>query len=372
MQIDRKKVDEIIDELITNYESENRTDTIDTSELDGLIVDHCEHDFSYRVSDDAPDEEKIEWLRRELDPKRAEVIKAMRRHPRFKQVNDEEFRLLMQRHRWTDDELKTISDNRHIPAATIKRMFFANKSDITIKAIQRKKDHLRGEDLARNNEPVEQWELDYIKDHIDDEIKSTNEHLSQHLQRKPDQIDAMRLRVRKSMNKGRKVFLPKLYEKKAEKNNSKIDRIAEMNAVLAAIATIKNIDPELIEEMRQTRQRFQDNPEIVAVYDWFKVPQAKMLHVKSAPKQLYDILRQRVELHNRGLRNTPPEKSVAVSTHQNNLLRLICGIRITSWKNLSIHDANTNLELKAVARALLEYCESPNGNLKARPNDKPL
>lgn len=101
----------------------------------------------------------------------------------------------LNRHSWTSNEIDIIRQHRLCSATVIKNTLFKNSTDISVKAIQRKKDHLRGEHLERNNKVLQQWEIDYMKNNP----TASNEHLSIHLKRKPDIIDRIRHKIKRDI-----------------------------------------------------------------------------------------------------------------------------------------------------------------------------
>lgn len=298
------------------------------------------------------------------------------------------------RHKWTKQEIDLVRDNKDLPAAIIKKRFFSNKPDVSVKSIQRKKDQMRGETLARNKAKIEQWELDFIERNLD----MKNSELSKIFQRKPDKIDQMRLMVRKKLGVRAKKQSKTLTEsdlkksvskytspKDFQKNNSiKSENINNMSAediletdeiknALIAIDFLKTVNPKVIDKLRKGRIENKDHYELVSLFDLFKVPQARHLTKNSAPKVLMANLQRLTQYYNRQINKISDSKSANVSTYQWNILRQICGIRITSWKNLVIHSSNNHKkELKAVSQALDAYLKNKIILGKAKPVDKPI
>lgn len=282
------------------------------------------------------------------------------------------------RHKWTAEEIGIVRANKNLSAAVIKDRFFTTKADVTVKGIQRKKDQMRGENLLRNSVPIEKWELDFIEKNLD----MKNSKLSDILQRKPDKIDQMRLTVRKRLGLKKTGTIRIERPKKAVKEKQPTLELAmvmsrsDVKNALAAVEFIKNMPQGVIDCLSDNRKENKDHYELVTLHEYFRVPQSRHLDKHSSPRKLMTLLRKKTQHYNRTLRNISKEKSANVSTYQWNILRIICGIRQTSWKNLIIHNdkdsSNNKNELRAVTLAMTEYLDSPGSLRKAKRARKPI
>lgn len=282
------------------------------------------------------------------------------------------------RHKWIDAEVSVIRANKDMPAAYIKTRFFGAHGDISVKAIQRKKDLMRGEDLTRNNAPVEQWELDLIRDNM----KMKNSELSDRLQRKPDDIDKMRHRIKAGL--GNRLNLPTLItDHKGWKKVIKHEEVPvvptealleEVNRTYRLIDELKSISPAAIEIIRGKRKSFHNNPEPVQVYDYLKVPTSDDIASDSFIHGIMSFVTDKIQDYNKiSLEKTlggPTKKKTTISTHQFNLLRQFLCLRITSHRNLNIQ--NNVTELRNLLSALTDYYNSVEHGSKVIPSKKPI
>ena len=294
------------------------------------------------------------------------------------------------KHRWTEAEKDIVRKNKHLSAARIQAD--PRLHHVTVKAVQRVKDQLRGEDLPLNGVPLSAEEEKKLLMNITE----PNSVLSVMFQRKPDDMDrhVSVLRAKYGLPKTRRT-------KKSEKANkiseirksirsavpakegpAKVKvklsstvrrlsgRIVQRNAatetpikraiaaaerdelqLLHALEVIKNADPVVIERIRSKRRQKEDNSEIVAIWDLMCLPQAKDLSSSSSQRVRCKNLRIATEYHNRKLRNLSDDKSANVSTFQYNSIRHICGIRVTSFTDHKIHGTLVQ-ELKALTLAI--------------------
>lgn len=97
------------------------------------------------------------------------------------------------RHRWSAEEKQVIRDNKHLTASIIQKRFL---SHVTVKAVQRQKDYIRGETLPMNGQPFTQQEIAYILENIN----QPNCVLSPALKRRPDDVDRIVNKLRKEHN----------------------------------------------------------------------------------------------------------------------------------------------------------------------------
>jgi hypothetical protein len=304
------------------------------------------------------------------------------------------------RHRWTEAEKDIVRASRHLPASLIQRD--PRLRHVTVKAVQRAKDQLRGEDLPLNGVPLSADEEAELLLNID----RPNSVLSAMFRRKPDDMDrhVNRLRAKHGlprtrrtknaerdmmMSDIRKSIRPESAKAREPKNRTEPTpetkvrlsaaarrlggKMVQRNAaapspikraigaeagrdelqLLHALEVIKNADPAAIERIRSRRRQKEDNSEIVAIWDLMCLPQAKDLSSSSWQRTLCKKLRIATERHNRALRALPEDKSANVSTFQYNFIRHVCGIRVTSFTDHKIH-GNLGLELRALTSAIDE------------------
>jgi hypothetical protein len=279
-------------------------------------------------------------------------------------------------HKWSDREKSIVRLNRDMTAAEIKEKFFRTANDITVKGIQRQKDQLRGESMLRNNKPVEQWELELIKNVLTGNVAMTNAELSVALQRKPDIIDRLKHRVKKEIGLPKKPT-PKIPKARTRKSKPALTVIppsilsAEADRVYKLVDELKSIDPSVIKFIRSTRKIKDNNPEPVSIYDYLKVPTTDDFDAEKKARLaiVFRFIKKRVEHYNR-LTLGKAGKSHNISTHQFNLVRLIFGLRVTSWRNLNIQDNMT--ELKNMTAAMNDYCTDVRFGTKVLPNELPI
>ena len=280
------------------------------------------------------------------------------------------------RHKWTPEQEETIRQNRHLSAPQMKAAKFSHVLTITETSLANKMARVIGlMDFPRSAEPWSEEEETYLKEKLDID-KYPNAVIQTVIKRHGKDIDQMRWniyhgKVRQAPRAPRVVIAKAIPVKKqvlrstrgrngAQKNaatdtpikRSAVDAVDKGEQLLQlALEILKSADPDLMEKIRARRRQKDDNPELVALWDYLCLPQAKDLPSSNSARILCRRLRVATEHHNRLLRNLAPEKSANVSTFQYNQIRHICGIRITSFTDHKIH-GNLTLELTALTNAV--------------------